>query len=85
MPNCFALYRKGSKEPEVLQKIDDEMREHFNAPPSPNEWYERWYDTIGLGLALGNDWDKIKTYFPNKVPIIDWLAENFTSNAWAER
>jgi hypothetical protein len=29
MPACFQLISKETKSPTVLQKIDDEMREHF--------------------------------------------------------
>lgn len=84
MPVCFQLYRKGQTEPLAFQVIDDEMREHFKAPPDPVNYYERWYDTIGLGLACGHDWEMIKAFFPAKAAIIDWMAERFSADAWRE-
>lgn len=85
MPACFQLTRKGEREPAILQSVDNAMREHFGAEPSETAWYERWYDTIGLGLALGHSFERLKTeFFPNKAAIIDWLEANYTTDAWHE-
>jgi hypothetical protein len=87
MPVCFTLTRKAdlAAGPVSFQQIDDEMCKHFGVEPDKVEYYQRWYDTVGLALACGHDWPKIKEIFPGKAEIIDWLAENFTQDAWSER
>ncbi len=82
MPNCFMLTRKGEEQMTPLQQVDDEMRTHFGAPPSATEWYRGWYDTIGFGLAMGNDWDRLRELYEDAKPVIDWLEANFTVDAW---
>lgn len=81
----FQLNDKVTKQPAIFQKIDDEMRAAFNAPSDPDQYYERWYDTVGFALALGHRWDKIKELFPSKSAIVDWLAERYEPDNWAGR
>ena len=100
MPNCFQLIRKSAPQegPVVLQKVDEEMCAFFRVPCDPVKWYHYWYDTIGFSLAMGSsfeyqrqsvkdnpnpddesvDWDK------RTIEIIDWLDENFTTDAFAQ-
>jgi len=84
MPHCFSLTRKGEKETATLQSVDDAMCAHFGTIPNPKEWYKNWYSTIGLGLAVGHSLQKLKEFWPDKSEIIDWLDENYTSDAWRE-
>lgn len=63
MPVCFQLYRIGSQTPEIFQKLDDEMREHFGAPPDPDHYLNGWYDSIGIRLAMGKSFHQIKEEF----------------------
>lgn len=62
MPNCFTLTRRSNLEagPVVLQKIDDELREHFHAPPDKVNWFNGWYNYIGYFLAFGWSWTKLR-------------------------
>ena len=95
MPNCFQLTRKGEDKPMLLQAIDDEMCAAFGEPTDPNKWLWNWYDTIGLGLALGHDWQKLREiyepedaddwFYHRLMRVIDWLEQNFTAYAWTER
>ena len=55
MPNCFALYLKGSNQPEVLQRIDEELCKHFGADVHPKYWLEGWYNCIGFLIAMHGD------------------------------
>lgn len=88
MPSCFQLYRKGDTEPTVLQRLDEELCHHFEQPVHPTEWFRAWYHTIGLGLATGSDWNRLRNTYqdrPELLEIIDYLETNFTPNAWYER
>ena len=99
MPACFTLTRKGESKPASLQAIDDEMRIEFGEEPDPERWLWGWYDTIGLGLALGRDWTQLREQFaedPDEsertnmfrrrmLAVIDWLEANYVPNTWAER
>lgn len=86
MPNCFTLTRKSDTEagPVAFSTIDDEMCEHFGVKPDPKMYHRGWYDCIGLALACGQTWDKIRETFSGMVPIVDWLESHFIPNAWAE-
>ena len=98
MPACFTLTRKGESKPASLQAIDDEMRIEFGEEPDPERWLWGWYDTIGLGLALGRDWTQLREQFaedPDEsertnmfrrrmLAVIDWLETHYVFNAWAE-
>lgn len=100
MPNCFQLIRKSDEEagPVKLQTIDNEMREHFKQPPSEDKWLAGWYDSIGFRLALGRSLADIRADFVNYavqggtdqqcyedlIKIVDWLDENFTTNAFVQ-
>lgn len=84
MPANFTLTSKAHPEdgPARLSKIDDDMREHFHAPPDDLNAYESWYSTIGFALAVGRTWDEIRESFPEKLEIINWLDEHYTPNSW---
>lgn len=83
MPNYFALYPKDfPRKPAVLQGVDNLMCDHFGVSPSITGWYRDWYNTIGLGLSLGHDWEALRGFFPDKVDVIDWLEANYTTDTW---
>lgn len=85
MPNCFQLWRDGAAVP--LGVIDDEMREHFYAPPDPDRFYESWYDAIGYQLAMGRTFAQARedlADYPQLVEIADWLEARFTVRSWYE-
>lgn len=85
MPNCFTLTPKGETEPARLAAIDDAMCAHFGVAPDPDKYYQFWVDCEGLALACGKDWTWMRENFPERVGIIDWLAEHYTPDAWCER
>ena len=86
MPSCFQLTKKGEQAPARLQTVDDEMRVAFGADPDPDKWFEQWYNTIGLGLAMGHDWVKLREIFKETalVAVVDWLEANYTTDSWYE-
>ena len=87
MPNCFTLTSKANPEagPVPFAQIDDEMRTHFDEPPDDKAYLGGWYDTIGLSLAMGHSWDKMREIFsPGTCKLVDYLEERYTPDAWAE-
>ena len=87
MPNCFTLTKKGEKEPSLLNDIDKELCELLNEPFSTQYYVAAWYDTIGLCLAIGHSWDKMRETFEGSEKlqkVIDYLEENYTTDAWYE-
>jgi hypothetical protein len=88
MPNCFAL--TAIQDGEVanrtsLPMVDDIMRTAFGAEPSATEWYCGWYDTIGLGLAMGHSWDKLRDIFKDSerlLTIIEYLEQHYAVDTW---
>ena len=85
MPACFTLTKWGETEPSKFAQIDDEMREHFGAPPDAEHYYRAWYEVEGLGLAGGMTWDKLREILPERAAIINWLEENYVAEAWYSR
>lgn len=99
MPQYFQLISKQNGEPESFQHVDDQMREHFGAPPDPKEWYEYWYPVLmEWGVAFGKSFAQLRELHgqpaENEQPwqnegrqrllkIIDYLDERYTPNAWA--
>lgn len=84
MPACFQLIRKSTGEAAILQEVDDEMRKNFGAEPSKDEWFLRWYDTIGFAVAMGKTILEAGELY-GKQGIAKWLDENFTTDAWYQR
>lgn len=84
MPSCFALYDKLTGKQMVLQEVDKAICVYMDIPVSETDWAYSWYNTIGLSLAIGHDWEKIKEFFPERTPIIDFLKENYDVNSWKE-
>ena len=92
MPNYFTLTRKGEAEPVDLVKLDAELCAHLGAQCDPKRWVAGWHDSVGLMLALGKSLDDIRSVYDGSgkggytheptVKIVDYLKENFTSDAW---
>lgn len=55
MPNCFQLFRKGSTEPEILQKVDEAICKHVGVPVDETYWCASWYNVVGFLIACKND------------------------------
>lgn len=86
------------KGPVNLLEIDGEMCKHFDVPYHPKLWYHYWHDTIGFALATGDTFETLrkkmlkqieetteefKEWDTRTLQIINWLDENFTSDAYA--
>ena len=87
MPACFSLTKKGETKPAFLPEVDDEMREHFGAPADKENWFRGWYDTIGLGLAMGASSKRLRELLvdcDNLIEVLDWLEENYDIDSWYE-
>lgn len=88
MPNCFMLIRKGEPALTPLADVDNELRNAFGEPPNEDRWLYEWYDTIGLALALGKNWEQIRTIFSDcedLLKTVDYLEGRFNAHSWAER
>ena len=85
MPAYFTLTKKGETKPSTFVAIDEALCAHFGVTPDPNLYYRSWYDIEGLGLAMGYDWNKLREINPNRKDIINWLEENYISDAWYSR
>jgi len=87
MANYFTLTPKGASDPATFQSIDDNMREAFGAPPDAVHWFHDWYDVIGLGLAMGYSWDKLRDRIlhddPLGIRICNWLESHYDADSWA--
>lgn len=84
MPVCFTLTPHGSNEPESLTSIDDKMCAYFGVMPDEKYYYAEWVDTEGLSLAMGMDWDWLRENYPERVEIINFLAERYSTECWRE-
>ena len=97
MPACFQLIDKETKSPTVLQKIDDEMREHFGVAPDPKDWLAGWYDSIGLRMACGKSYGQIREefqgylrtddsgerrYYQDLLDVLDYLEERYETSSF---
>ena len=88
MPSCFQLIPKGSDEPSKMVDIDAAICEHLGIEFSTEFWALGWYNSIGLGLAMGRNWDELKDILisdPELVKVIDFLQERYNVSAWYER
>ena len=86
MPNCFTLTLKGETTPAMFSDIDDKLREAFHQPPDPERYLWFWYDTIGLALAMGKDWDWIREKFEdeNLRAVANWIEGRYDADCWYE-
>jgi len=87
MPICFTLTVKGENKPMKLQTIDDEMRAAFGAPPDPHRWFRNWYNTIGIGLAVGRSFAQLREVFANDAELVEcltYLEERYVPDCWRE-
>ena len=69
------------------QTVDDELRAAFGAEPNDIEWFCGWYDTIGLGLALGRSLDELRDVFENSsqlLSIIEHMDKCYAVDVWRQ-
>lgn len=87
MPNCFTLIPKGANMPAKFAEIDDKLRKAFNQPEDAEKFLWGWYDTIGLALACGKDWDWIRANCEseNLRAVATWLEGRYDADSWCER
>ena len=85
MPNCFTLTQKGNDEPSTFVDIDEKLCAHLGVEPHPKNYLYGWYDSIGLGVAMGKTWDQMRTWWDNDSPmqeVINYLEEHYIPDAW---
>ena len=87
MSNCFTLTPKGGTAPARFAEIDDKLRAAFNQPADDKNYLWFWYDTIGLALACGKDWDWIRINLEdeNLRAVANWLEGRYEVDRWCER
>ena len=89
MPNCVQLIDKKTEEPAALAKVDDEIREIFNAPADEKNWLFGWFNIIGLRLALGHSLKEIQAELLEQEDqelalVCQHLMDNYEPKAWRE-
>lgn len=52
MPSCVQFKSRASSEIAMLAAVDESVCSHFHVDPDPERFYEGWFDTIGLLLAM---------------------------------
>ena len=87
MSNCFTLIPKGTSTPAKFAEIDDKLRKAFNQPEDAERYLWGWYDTIGLALACGKDWDWIRANCGSEDlrAVATWLEGRYEVDSWCER
>ena len=55
IPNCFALTKKGEKEPTTLNTIDKELCELLGVEVHPQYYVAGWYNCIGFLIATKDE------------------------------
>lgn len=88
MPNCFTLTPKGQTEPARLKDVDNKLREAFHQPQDDEHYLWFWYNTIGLALAMGKNWDWLRERLAddeNLCAVANWLEGRYDVDSWAER
>lgn len=88
MPNYFTLTLKGQTTPSPMTYVDEALCKHLGVEVHPVRYVEGWFNTIGLSLACGKDWDWLRNQYkdyPKDLDIIDYLEANYTLDAWAGR
>jgi hypothetical protein len=92
MPNCFQLIDKETGKPAILRDVDNRLWEEVGIQKAdPEKWYLNWYNTIGLSLACGNNWDRIREIYQESIElcpecgtVIDFLEAHYDSSSWWE-
>jgi hypothetical protein len=84
MPACFQLIDKTTDKPARFADIDDKLCQYLEKPIDPIEYLYNWYNLVGFGLACGKSFDQLREVFADTdlVPVIDFLDEHYTANAW---
>ena len=85
MPNYFQLIDKTTEKPAKFVDIDEKLCAHMGVEPHPKNYLYGWYDSIGLGLAMGKTWDEMRTWWDDNSPmqkVINYLEERYTPDAW---
>jgi hypothetical protein len=87
MPNYLCLTDKEGQrfEGRKLIEVDDKMREALGEPADPTRFYMGWVDWEMLYST--NDWAEVRKRYiewgmDQKLPVIDWLAENYSLDGY---
>ena len=70
------LIEKATSEAFILAKLDDMVREHFNAPADPVNFYYGWFDCVGFRFAL---------YGADPKRVRESLVKDFDENVTVDR
>jgi hypothetical protein len=87
MSACFQLLDKRDNQAIAFVRIDDLLCQHFGVDPDPVKWYHDWYNWIGVGLAFGASFDKLRKAYVNDetaLSIINWMDMHYVANTWRE-
>lgn len=83
MSYCFALTKMGETRPSTLSRIDEHICESLGVPCDDDRYYMDWYDTIGLGIAMGQSPEEIRSWLnPKKWPILEILVSGYEWYNW---
>lgn len=92
----FELISKDTGEATKFAEIDVALARAFGDAPHEDNWYENWYNVLGIQLAMGNSWDELRAHcrewyddMPERgeklTVICDWLEERYTVHCWSGR
>jgi hypothetical protein len=85
MPNAFLFRSKETGQPTQFIKIDEEICNHLGVPIHETQYYNSWYDIIGLAVAVGRKLNEIandESYGETTRKIAAYLDSKYTSEAW---
>ncbi len=91
MPNCFQLISRSTHQPEPFVEINRKIYQYLGEVQDDSEWCRYWYPSIGFLLASGQELtsnelkEKVAKIDPLLVPVVEFLAENYSSVSWYER
>ncbi len=85
MPNCFQLKHRETGEATPFVQVDNELCQVLGVEPDDTQYVYGWYDSIGLGLAMGVTWEKMRTWWDEDSPmqkVIEYLETHYTPDVW---
>lgn len=85
MAQYFSLTPKDQQRPQKPVDVDAAICEALGKTCHSTDWYENWYNTLGLALACGRDLDYVRKEWPQLKDVADFIEANYVIDAWAGR
>jgi hypothetical protein len=65
-----------------LLQVDADLCQAFGKAVDQEVWFRDWYACLGLALATGMEWPKLRGYYEDQPPVaevIDYMANKYTN------